>query len=377
MSTNTNPNERKLHVAALLATLVVLVLFVVAATAAEGADTGASADTAADEATIAVASSQVDTAVAEWAQRGPYDVITTQDTWRHDKSQRQLPVTLRRPAGVDAAMPVVILSHGLGGTRDAYGYLADHLTSHGYVCINLQHVGSDDSVWRGLKPVDILAAMKRAANVTNVMRRAADVELTIDKLNELNLSNSVWNGKLDASRIAIVGHSFGAHTALAAAGMRFVPRVGEPFEIREPRIRAAVALSPPGPSRPGYERETFSEITVPVLHMTGTQDVSRISDTQPSDRRKAFDHITQADQYLLTLTGGDHMVFSGRDGTRGNRTKDPAFQLLIRSGVVAFLDAYLRDRPDALQWLLAGGYRGLVGAEGRWESHEGKPLQDS
>ena len=42
--------------------------------------------------------------------------------------------------------PVILLSHGLGGTRDSMNYLASHWASRGFTVIAMQHAGSDKDV---------------------------------------------------------------------------------------------------------------------------------------------------------------------------------------------------------------------------------------
>jgi hypothetical protein len=46
-------------------------------------------------------------------------------------------------------LPLLVVSHGLGGSREGYSYLGKYLAQHGYACLHLQHVGSDRSLWSG------------------------------------------------------------------------------------------------------------------------------------------------------------------------------------------------------------------------------------
>ena len=63
-----------------------------------------------------------------------------------------MPYLIRYPAGVTGAVPVVVFSHGLGGSRRGAVYYAEHLASHGYVVVMVQHPGSDASIWRTIRP---------------------------------------------------------------------------------------------------------------------------------------------------------------------------------------------------------------------------------
>jgi predicted dienelactone hydrolase len=46
------------------------------------------------------------------------------------------------------AAPVVLFSHGLGGSRTGSVFLGEHWAARGYVAVFLQHPGSDDSIWK-------------------------------------------------------------------------------------------------------------------------------------------------------------------------------------------------------------------------------------
>jgi hypothetical protein len=68
-------------------------------------------------------------------------------TVRDAARDRDIPLKIYLPAS-RAAEPVVLFSHGLGGSRDGCSYLGQHWASRGYVAVFLQHPGSDDSVWK-------------------------------------------------------------------------------------------------------------------------------------------------------------------------------------------------------------------------------------
>jgi hypothetical protein len=100
--------------------------------------------------------------------------------------------------------------------------------------------------------------------------------------------------------------------------------------------------------------------------MTGTRDDSPIGATKAKDRRLPFDHIHEADQYLVIFTGGDHMTFSNRERFP-KRTKEAAFHELIQAATTVFWDAYLKDAKPATAFLADGGLQRLLGKEGTLE----------
>ncbi|HOQ62231.1 MAG TPA: hypothetical protein PKZ08_16505, partial [Vicinamibacterales bacterium] len=125
--------------------------------------------------TEAVAATPVAPAAAETAppaepeakpykdQPGPYEIGVLVQDWVDANRQRTVPVKIYYPKSAEGASPVVVFSHGLGGTREGYEYLGRHWASHGYVSVHVQHQGSDDSVWRNVRPAGRLQAMRDAA----------------------------------------------------------------------------------------------------------------------------------------------------------------------------------------------------------------------
>ena len=301
----------------------------------------------------AVAASGYDPAIT-----GTWSVASTDGVWRDDARSRDLPYRLHRPVGATSPCPLIVFSHGLGGTREGYAYLGSWWASHGYLALHLQHHGSDDAVWRGERQP--LRNMRAAtADYRVALDRVRDVTFALDCMEAG--ATSGWAAQVDREAIGLAGHSFGSWTVLAAAGQRLGP-LGD--RLAEPRIRAGLAMSSPVPR--GVRKDTYDTIRIPILHMTGTEDASPIGDTAPVDRRVPFDRIAAGNQYLVIFQGGDHMIFSGR--ARGTSDpRDEQFQQLIRAGSLAFWDAYLRNDANARQWLCQGGFEKLLGKYGRYE----------
>jgi predicted dienelactone hydrolase len=174
------------------------------------------------------------------------------------------------------------------------------------------------------------------------------------------------------AKVGVAGHSFGAYTVLAVAGEVFPLPAGREASFRDPRVKAAIPMSAPAPRRRDRLAKVFGAINIPCLHMTGTLDDSPIGETKAAERRIPYDNINGADQYLVTFTGGDHMIFSGRGRLPGG-AKDALFQELIQMGTIAFWDAYLIGSRDARAWLAEGGYEAALGANGKLEQKLKQP----
>lgn len=289
-----------------------------------------------------------------------YTVDVATFDWTDAERDRAVPVKIYFPKEASVPLPIVIMSHGLGGSRDGYEYLGRCWAGHGYLSVHVQHLGSDSAVWQDTwRPRKAMS--EAAANPKNATDRAYDVQFVIDQLARLNEGDSVFKDRLDVSRIGVAGHSFGAHTALAVAGQGalLLSRLG--VQLTDPRVRAVIPMSAPAPSAKRSLDTLYQSITIPCFHMTGTEDSSLIVDTAPEQRRIPYDHIHAANQYLLTFQGGDHMVFSGRPRHFGGGSQDAQFQKLICLGSTAFWDAYLRGDAAAEAWLKSGGFEAALG----------------
>jgi len=72
-------------------------------------------------------------------------VLTKREIWHDAARSRDLPVKLYFPIEGAGPFPVIIFSHGVGGSREAFTYLGETWASHGYVAVFLQHPGTDEA----------------------------------------------------------------------------------------------------------------------------------------------------------------------------------------------------------------------------------------
>jgi predicted dienelactone hydrolase len=243
--------------------------------------------------------------------------------------------------------PVVLFSHGLGGSRENNSYLAEHWAAAGYVCVFMQHAGSDQDVWQSARLRDRMTALKQAASAKSAIDRIQDVSYVLDQLEDWNQeADHPLHGKLDLEHVGMSGHSFGAVTTLAVAGRKFP--MGKSFP--EKRIDAFFAMSPQPGEGPSAKR-AFGDISAPMLCMTGTKDDSPISDqVTPESRREVFSALPAGDKYELVFDGGHHFTFGDTDGLR-TIGRDPDHHPAIQQISLRFWDAYLRNDQQQRQWL--------------------------
>lgn len=277
--------------------------------------------------------------------------------------QRELPLRFYLPAGQQAA-PVVIFSHGLGGSRENNGYLGRHWAGRGYVAVFLQHPGSDSAVWQDQPPAKRMQAMHAAASGRNLMLRIKDVPALIDQL-------EIWNrspahplaGRLDLSRIGMSGHSFGAVTTQAVSGEAFF---GGRIRTTDPRIKAAIAFSPSTPRR-GDAGQLFGKVAIPWLLMTGTRDVSIIGEADLASRLAVYPALPPGGKYELVLAGAEHSAFSEQALPGDKAQRNPNHHRAILALSTAFWDAWLNQDQAARAWLDGSGVRSVLESEDRWQ----------
>ncbi|MDC0321886.1 hypothetical protein OAL55_00850 [Verrucomicrobiales bacterium] len=262
------------------------------------------------------------------------------------KRNRVVPVKVYLPAESKSPLPVILFSHGLGGSRMNSVYLGLHWAKQGFVCVFMQHHGSDESVWKDARPADRMSAMKGAANLKSTLDRFDDVPFVIDQLERWNADKEhPLVDALDLEHIGMCGHSFGAVTTQAMMGQKF--RAGR--TVSDPRLDAFFAMSPSEP-RGGTSASAFAEIKKPFLGMTGTKDGSPISPkTTPASRREVYKALPLGDKFELVFEGAEHSAFSDAADRAKNRI--PHHHLAIQKISTKFWDAYLKNDESAKKWL--------------------------
>jgi predicted dienelactone hydrolase len=280
-----------------------------------------------------------------------------------DSRQRRIPLRVWLPAA-DGPAPVILFSHGLGGSREGNAYLGRHWSARGYCVIFLQHAGSDEAVWRELPFPERLPALKRAVNLTTTLERYRDVPAALDRLTLWNVEAShPLAGRLELSSIGISGHSFGAVTSQGVAGQS-VRDGRQPFT--DPRIGAALLMSPSVPKW-GNATRAFGGVDIPWMIMTGTEDDSPIGNATPLSRREVYAALPPGAKYELVLAEGEHQAFGDRVLPGSKRPRNPNHHRVVLALSTAFWDAFLRGDAAARAWLESDGPRRVLEPRDAWQ----------
>ena len=282
---------------------------------------------------------------------------------RDSARSRDIPILVYLPRATTPA-PVVLFSHGLGGSREMGAFLGEHWARRGYAAVFLQHPGSDVDVWQGKPRGQGMASLVSAASAQNFLLRLRDVTAVLDQLGRWqSASGHALRGRLDMARIGMSGHSFGAITTQAVSGQSFPAGVIN----ADPRIKAALPMSPSTPQR-GAASSAFAAVKIPWLVMTGSLDNSPIGNASAASRRGVFAALPPPSKYELVLEGAEHSAFTDRALPGDKAPRNPNHHRAVLALSTAFWDAYLRADGAARTWLDGDGPRTVLQPRDVWSS---------
>ena len=298
-----------------------------------------------------------DPLAARQPQSQPLDL-----TVRDAKRSRDIPVRIYLPDS-RASAPVVLFSHGLGGSHEGNRFMGDHWSARGYAAVFLQHPGSDTAVWRDVPVAERLAAMRKAASLDNFLLRVHDVPAVLNTLAGWNAAaDHSLRGRLDLARAGMSGHSFGAVTTEAVSGEAFPGGIS----FTDARIRAAIAFSPSSP-RARDPKQAFGSVLIPWLLMTGTKDTVIIGDADLESRLAVFPSLPPGEKYELVLDRAEHSAFTDRALPGDTEPRNPNHHRAILAISTAFWDTFLRHDGAAKAWLEGSGPRSVLESKDRWQ----------
>jgi predicted dienelactone hydrolase len=207
--------------------------------------------------------------------------------------------------------PLVVLSHGSGGTRLGHHDSLTALAEAGFIAAAIEH------------PRDNYRDRSGLGSDRQLYGRAAHVTAAIDGL----LADPEFGPLIDPGRIGIAGFSAGGYTALVTVGARPDPSgfltycraepedevfcrgrsgplpFGPPPAMQDKRLRAAFVMAP------GFgflfDRAGLADVTVPVrLYRAENDAVLR----HPWNAQRIADNLPRQPEYIV-INGAGHYVF--------------------------------------------------------------------
>ena len=295
------------------------------------------------------------------AAPGPhsYDLVLF-DALRDGARGRDVPTTVYRPAR-SGPRPLVVLSHGAGGTRLSHRFIAEHLAGHGFIVAVLEHVGSSDAGVQAVRDAQGVSYLQALAAVTQdpleYEARLADIRFAIDEANVWNTNDARLAARIDLDRVAVAGHSYGAFTALAAGGT-LVGLPGGLTNLGDARVDAFIAMSPQGTDGVGaFEPASFAAVAIPALLLSGSEDQAQ-GGKHPTWRLESFNFMLPGDKYYAYLINTTHLHFV--NGLATDARVDT--HRIAGALAVAFLNVHLQIDARATEQLTAGYAATLTGA---------------
>jgi predicted dienelactone hydrolase len=318
--------------------------------------------------------------------------------------------TKDNPSSAVEKFPMVIFSHGLGGAgRSTFVDLANHWASHGYVVVLPTH--SDSIALRREEGKEVIdprkpAAKAQALATVDLRDRVADVKFILDSIPTIETSIPEWRKAsaskkqpasesddakaakpellhhIDTDRLAIAGHSAGAYTAQLAIGVkvrgyRVTGKRGLGLsEVGDPRLKAALIISGQGTTSAAFTKDSWKDLTRPILVLSGSKDTTQLTAETPESRCHPYDYAKSRKDggpgaYLLFLEGATHGSYQGKGLTDflNEKTETPIKTITdaTASATLAFLDAWIKGDADAKKALESDTTKRIDPTKIRWE----------
>lgn len=285
------------------------------------------------------------------------------------RGNREVPLKMYYPQTEGLKnIPLIVWSHGLGGSIDGAAFISRYLCSQGYVILHVQHAGTDSALWEGKPghPWDIIKALTipRSASLARFM----DVPFVLDNLDEFLGHHPDAAAMIDRKTIGMSGHSFGAMTTQVMMGQQFPDEQGILQDYSDPRFKAGILYSPvPAFHLTGeLPDRIYGSIDRPVFHMTGTDDSSPVEGFDYTRRLAVYDYSHKAEKMLMILNDGDHMIYNGSRGKLGQNPNRDLHEEIIKIAALAYWDAKLKKDAAAEAWLTGGGFATYLNGHGEF-----------
>ena len=282
-------------------------------------------------------------------QAGPFPVqerrltLTLPDT-------RELPVRALYGSCAQTC-PVVLFSHGIWSDNTEYDRLLKHWASYDMVVLAPNHVDGGGML-RGI------FSSIRYGQLGLIYKRIEDLDRILDRL---HIIAEKIDRRIDARRIIAAGHSFGAFSAqqLVGAGA-YNPDADRYDYLADPRIMAALAVSPPGPMFDYITEQSWTEVGKPMLVTTGTRDTNARFWPDWRLHKMSFETSLPGDKYALVVQGADH--FLGNLICRTDRNAEPQRHalMMVKAATTAFITRQFTHRgvtvPEPARKVLSADY---------------------
>jgi predicted dienelactone hydrolase len=269
-------------------------------------------------------------------------------------------------------LPIILYSHG-GGLAHfltsflSAGPLVDFWAAHGFVVIQPTHLTS-----RGL----LLDPSTPGAPAFEESR-VEDMKQILDQLDLIEDAVPQITGRLDRSRIAVAGHSFGGQTASMLLGADYIADDGTRIYVPDARVKAGVLLSSTGAGGDHLTEAAtrltslrtagFADMRTPTLVVIGDKDFTWELSSKGAEYHADPYTLSPGPKSLLTIVGGEHLLggVTGYD-TAGTTDENPERVALIQRLSLAYLRSTLYEGDSG--WAQASAAFAEIGDLGSIEN---------
>ena len=295
-----------------------------------------------------------------------FPVAVSHRNWFDAARYRSIPVRIYWPTQIQEKCPVIIFSHGLGGSNEKCAYLGQAWAAQGFVSVHVQHPGIDDQVWKGkIRPVKELRDMY--SQHWSGRTQANDIRFVLNQLDWLVADGNSFGQMLDMAHVGVAGYDLGGLAAMLVAGQQ-PPDRGT--SLHDPRVKAIVVMSPPVADQMSFAPVSYGAMTTPALFFTGTEDDGVVGPTKASQRRIPFDYMQGQDRFLITYQDAGHLIYSGHFLPMKS-LDDQKYQANIAQTSLLFWRAYLKEEPAVHAYFHGRSLGSIVGVLGRIERRLG------
>lgn len=253
-------------------------------------------------------------------------------TLKDSVRSKDLQIRVSYPA-TGGPYPLIVYSHGLGGSKEAYRPLVDEWVRHGYVVVQPTHADA----FQNMSEEDRRKLLTKSGKpIGDASQRPKDIVLCLDSIKTIQ---EKVPGKINAEKIGMGGHSYGAWTTMSIGGMKAIVGRRE-FDSSDPRPKCLLLLSPQG-TGPAYPPESFKTLSRPTMTVSGTEDTDPFTASrEPIWRTEPYKYQPKGDKWLVWIDSATH----GLGGISGRVGPDQDAKMLasVHLSTLAFWDTYLK-----------------------------------
>jgi hypothetical protein len=263
-----------------------------------------------------------------------------------------------------AKFPVLLFSPGGQAPVLGYQLQLEELASHGYVIFALEH-GSGSALIirpdrtllpfvsrRPQDPVPTVAALEDIRDET--IRRTSDMAFSLNQVSLLaRQPGSIFNNRLDLSRIGVFGHSAGGQAAVRTCQVDARVRAcmnqdGEMFGVPLGSTEPVPTVAPGKPTLAPVADIYVAEALASDAQLAAVKVTRKQFEDWRATKNTALRGFLQRnlrDSYLITITAPGYVHATFMDMRLLGANPDPQAVLNHRTAIDmtrAFFDAYLR-----------------------------------